>query len=101
MLPRTLIGQVRPFFVELLTWSRDSWPIPLWSFPLVWLVPAVVAAWATSWLSGRRGEGFGRGAGIGVGAAVLVGVFGCVTPIVALSPLVGALVAMVAVLRSG
>jgi hypothetical protein len=30
-----VVAQVRPFFVELLTWSRDSWPIPLWSFPLV------------------------------------------------------------------
>jgi hypothetical protein len=38
---------------------------------------------------------------MGVGAAVLVGVFGCVTPIVVLSPLVGAFVAVVSVLRSG
>jgi hypothetical protein len=94
-------AQVRPFFVELLTWSRDSFLIPMWAFPLVWLGPAMVAAWATSWLTGRRGQGFARGAGMGVAAAVLVGVFGCVTPIVVLSPLVGAFVAVVAVLRSG
>lgn len=94
-------GQVRPFVVELLTFSRDWLPFPIWALPVVWLGPAVVAAWATSWISGRRGEGFGRGAGIGIAAAVAVGIFGCVTPIVALSPLAGAVVAVIAVLRAG
>ncbi|MFO1093226.1 MAG: hypothetical protein U0992_07915 [Planctomycetaceae bacterium] len=94
-------SQVRPFIFDLFTWSRDSIPFPVWALPIVWLGPAILAAWAASWLTGRRGTGFGRGAGIGVLAAVLVAVFGCVTPIVVLSPLVGAVVAIFAVLRSG
>ena len=96
-----IASQLRPFLFDVFTWSRDSIPFPVWAFPIVWLGPAVLAAWATSWMTGRRGAGFGRGAGMGVLAAVLVAVFGCVTPIVVLSPLAGALVAVIAVLRSG
>ena len=39
----------------------------------IWFGPAIVAALAASWLSGRRGGGFARGAGIGVAAAVVGG----------------------------
>ena len=96
-----IAAYVRPFIFELFTWSRDSAPFPIWALPLVWLGPAVIAAWAASWMSGRRGAGFQRGAGLGLLAAVVVAVFGCVTPVVVLSPLVGALVAVIGVLRAG
>jgi hypothetical protein len=67
----------------------------------IWLGPAVIAALATSWISGREGGGFGRGAAVGIAAALVAGVFGCaVPPVLVAAPIVGAVAAVVTVLRS-
>lgn len=87
--------------VLLSSWGGDPSPTATVRLLAIWLGPAVVAAVATSWLSGRRGGGIGRGIGIGVAAALVGGIFGCaVPPTMFAAPLIGAVAAIVAVLRS-
>jgi hypothetical protein len=67
----------------------------------LWFGPAVAAAVATSWLSGRRGRGSKRGALLGVFAAFAAGLLVCVVrQMVWGAPLLGAIVAVLTVLRS-
>lgn len=69
--------------------------------PAIWFGPAVVAAVATSWLTGRQGRGVGAGIAAGIGVAGVAGVLGCCAgPVMLLSPLFGAIAAVVTVLRS-
>jgi hypothetical protein len=67
----------------------------------IWFGPAIVAALAASWLSGRQGDGFGKGVMVGIACAFVCGLFGCaVPPAMVAAPLIGAVAAIVAVLRT-
>lgn len=67
----------------------------------LWFGPAVAAAVAASWLSGRRGRGISRGALCGVFAAFAAGPFVCAVESMTWgAPLIGAVVAVLIVLRS-
>lgn len=87
--------------VILSSWGGDYSPAAAVKLLAIWLGPAIVAALATSWISGRRGDGFGRGAGVGVGAAFVAGIFACaIPPLLPLAPLIGVLAAVITVLRN-
>lgn len=90
-----------PNAAVLASWGGDYSPAAFVKLLAIWLGPAIVAALATSWISGRRGEGFGIGAAAGIGAAFVAGIFGCaVPPALVVAPLVGIAAAVVTVLRS-
>lgn len=89
------------FGAVLASWGGDYSAAAFMRLLAIWLGPAVVAALATSWLSGRRGDGFGKGALVGVGVAIVAGIFGCaVPPALVVAPLAGIVAAVVTVLRS-
>jgi hypothetical protein len=92
---------MQTFDVILASWGGDYSPQAGAKLLAVWLGPAIVAALATSWISGRRGDGFGKGAGVGVGAAFVAGIFACaIPPLLPLAPLIGVVAAVVTVLRN-
>lgn len=87
--------------VVLSSWDGDYSTAATVRLLALWFGPAIVAALATSWISGRRGEGFGNGACVGVAAAFVAGIFGCaVPPAIVAAPLVGIAAAVATVLRS-
>lgn len=92
---------MRTLIAILASWGGDYSPAATARLLAIWFGPAIVAALATSWISGRRGGGFGRGALIGVAAAFVAGIFGCaVPPVIYAAPLVGIVAAVLTVLRS-
>jgi len=83
------------------SWGGDYSAAAAARLVAIWFGPAIVAALATSWFSGRHGDGFAYGAGVGIAAAFVAGIFGCaVPPMIFVAPLVGVVAAVVAVLRS-
>jgi hypothetical protein len=85
----------------LASWGGDHSSAATARLLAIWFGPAIVAALATSWISGRRGDGFGKGAGVGIAAAFVAGIFGCaVPPALVAAPLVGIVAAVVTVLRT-
>jgi len=87
--------------VVLSSWPGSPSPGSTLLLLAIWFGPALVAAFATSWLSGRQGGGFGKGVAFGIAGAFVAGVFGCaVPPAMVAAPAIGAVAAIVAVLRS-
>lgn len=93
-----LIQTVGPM---LASWGGDDSPAATARLLAIWFGPAIVAALATSWISGRRGERLGKAAGIGIAAAFVAGIFGfAAPPALVAAPLVGVIAAIITVLRS-
>jgi hypothetical protein len=89
------------FSLVLSSWPAPPKPGSTLLLLAIWFGPAIVAALATSWISGRRGGGFGKGAGIGIAVAIVGGLFGCaMPPAMVAAPLIGAAAAVITVLRS-
>jgi hypothetical protein len=87
--------------VILSSWPGNPTPGSTLLLLSIWFGPAILSALAASWLSGRRGGGFGKGVAVGIAAAFVGGMFGCaVPPAMVAAPLIGAAAAVVAVLRS-
>jgi hypothetical protein len=87
--------------VVLSSWPGNPTPGSTLLLLSIWFGPAIIAAFAATWLSGRRGDGFGRGVAIGIAGAFVAGLFGCaVPPAMVAAPFVGAAAAVIAVLRT-
>jgi hypothetical protein len=87
--------------IVLSSWPGNPTPGSTLLLLSIWFGPAIVSAFAASWLSGRRGGGFGKGVAVGIAGAFVAGVFGCaVPPAMAAAPVIGAVAAIVAVLRT-
>ncbi|MBL8850809.1 MAG: hypothetical protein JNG89_14100, partial [Planctomycetaceae bacterium] len=54
---------IQNFGPMLSSWGGDYSPAATARLLAIWFGPAIVAALATSWISGRRGGGFGKGVG--------------------------------------